>query len=138
MTRQHHQRDVWRQITIPLVICGVILLTFAVLVVLGGTGEISQWADISIIWLIVPIMFFVILGILFVGVSIFLAARLTVELPFISFLIQQRFRAVQTIVNSVSDRLVEPFLRFEGFKAGARRASRGFRANRKPAAPSKT
>ncbi len=125
LTRQKHQREVFRQITIPLLICGLVLVAFAVLVVLGETTDISQWADISLIWMIMPTMFFVFISLVFLGASVFLVVKLIIELPFLSFRIQQKLRQVQRVVSNASDRMVEPFLRYESFKAASRRAMRG-------------
>ena len=54
-----HRRDVTRQIILPVVIASLVGIVFAVLAGIGATRNspgVSLWADISIIWLIIPMM----------------------------------------------------------------------------------
>jgi hypothetical protein len=54
-----HRRDVIRQIILPIVLVTVIGVGFAALSVYaaaGGSAGVSLWADISLIWLIIPMM----------------------------------------------------------------------------------
>jgi uncharacterized BrkB/YihY/UPF0761 family membrane protein len=58
-----HRRDVTRQIILPLVFVIILAGVAAVLAGLGATGNgegVSLWADISLIWLIIPMMIFAI------------------------------------------------------------------------------
>ena len=57
VTHQKHRQEVLRQITLPLLLGLAVLLTLAILVVITGFqgGEqVSIWADISTVWLIMP------------------------------------------------------------------------------------
>jgi hypothetical protein len=53
-TYQKHRREIFWQITIPLLIGVLIVLVVAVGVTFGSAMDVSRWADISLIWLILP------------------------------------------------------------------------------------
>lgn len=127
VTRQRHRHEVMLQITLPLVIGIIILGVFSILVVLGENSAIRRWADISMIWLIVPVMFFTFLGMLLLAGSVYMTVYLIIELPFLSFRFLMKLRQLQAVIRNISDRLVEPFLRIEGYKASTNAAFRGLR-----------
>jgi hypothetical protein len=57
---QLHRRQVAWQIVLPVLLAGVLVIGMAVLVSLatfGGTGDVSRWAAISTIWLVIPVLF---------------------------------------------------------------------------------
>ena len=54
-----HRRDVNRQILFPIILASLVAIGLAILSGIAATGSnpgVSLWADISIIWLIIPIM----------------------------------------------------------------------------------
>ena len=75
VTRKRHQKEVLWQITIPMLIGSLILLVLAALAVAAATGivpgDTRRWADISMIWLIVPVMLVTLLALLFLAGSIY-------------------------------------------------------------------
>jgi hypothetical protein len=55
-----HRRQVAWQIVLPVILGSLLVIVLAVLVGLatfGGTGDVSRWAAISTIWLVIPVMF---------------------------------------------------------------------------------
>jgi hypothetical protein len=66
-----HRRDVNRQILLPIVLVTLAGVVFAVLAGIGAAqnnANVGLWADISIIWLMIPI-FFVALIILVITIA---------------------------------------------------------------------
>jgi predicted PurR-regulated permease PerM len=56
---QLHRRQVAWQIILPIVLAGLLMIGFAILVGLStfrGNGDVSRWAAISTIWLVLPVM----------------------------------------------------------------------------------
>lgn len=56
---RNHRRDFTRQILLPILLVTFIGLGFAALAIYGAVGSheaVSLWADISLIWLIIPMM----------------------------------------------------------------------------------
>jgi F0F1-type ATP synthase membrane subunit c/vacuolar-type H+-ATPase subunit K len=54
-----HRRQVAWQIILPVVLAGLCLVAVGVLVsmsVAAGNGEVSRWADVSAMWLSIPVM----------------------------------------------------------------------------------
>ena len=83
VTREKHRREVFWQITIPLVIALIIVIALAILIPVVGTHDsVSQWADVSLIWLIVPQMFLALITLLILIVLVYVLAGLLKVLPF--------------------------------------------------------
>lgn len=118
------------QITLPLAIGVFVLLIFSILVVLGENSTVRRWADISMIWLIIPVMFFTFLGMLLLAGMVYMTVYLVIELPFLSYRLLIKLRVLQAAIRKFSDRLVEPFLRVESFKASMQAVPSGLRKTR--------
>jgi hypothetical protein len=130
VTQQVHQQEVFRQITLPLAIGVVIILAAAVAVVVSagrGVGDVGAWADVSLIWLIVPGMVFVfILLALTAGVA-YAVTRLLGVVPSFARQVQDFFLLVQYRVEKIADTAAEPVLRLGAVKASWRSLWRKFR-----------
>jgi hypothetical protein len=121
-TWKRHRQEVFKQITLPLIIGGSILGLISVLVILGSNMEISRWADISVIWLIIPAFFFTFLAMLILAGLVYLTVRIIVSLPFISYQILLKFREVHAAIRMVSDRVTAPVIKAAGINASIRAA----------------
>jgi len=122
VTHARHRKDVFWQITVPfglffllilLLIAGVIWAGFA------GIDQVSRWADISLIWLLIPVIGLSLLVLaVTVGMVVGLGKLLQV-LPRAMHLVQQYFWLAESQVKRVADKLVEPVLKIHSFLAGA-------------------
>jgi hypothetical protein len=126
-THAAHRKQVWWQITLPLVL-GCLLLALALAGVIwtaaGSSDEISRWADISLICLTPLPLFFGLLGLAAViGITI-LVSKLLSALPGFAWRIHLFFALVQQKTLKVSNALVAPALKLKGWSAAARRARR--------------
>jgi hypothetical protein len=122
LTHAAHRREVFWQITFPLILTLVILLGLIAFVIYSGfqgSGSVSRWADVSLIWLLVPalVVMFVMLVIL-IGL-VYLVSKLLGVFPGYARLVQNYFYLVQVKAKSIADKLVEPVLKIRSFKAGA-------------------
>ena len=111
ITRRRHQKEMLWQVTIPMLIGSLILLAFAVLAAGIVPGEARRWADISMIWLIVPLMLVTLLSLLFLAGSIYAVMRLILVLPKYSYQALGWLLLLGLNLQRLNDRLVEPFLR---------------------------
>ena len=114
--RKHHQ-EVLRQITIPLVIGIVVVLGIALISVVGSDNQVSQIADISLIWLIAPMLLF---GLIFLVINLAMVYgmyKLLQVLPGYARLGQNFFETARMQIRKISDSAVEPFLRASSAKA---------------------
>jgi hypothetical protein len=121
-THAIHRREVFWQITFPLIIALLLILGLVGVVIFAGfqgLGEVSRWADVSLIWLLLPALVVVLVMLLMLSGVVYLITRLLAILPGYARLAQDFFYLVQVRVKSISDKLVEPILKLRSFKAGA-------------------
>lgn len=124
-THAAHRKQVWWQITLPLVI-GCLLLALAFVGVIwaaaGANDQVSRWADISLICLTPLPIFFGLLGLgVLIGLTI-LTSKLLSALPGFAWRVHLFFAYLQQKTLKASNGLVAPALRLKGWTAAARRA----------------
>lgn len=119
ITRQRHRREVFWQITFPIILICLVILILAVLTVGLSADSASTWADISLIYMIVPALLFTLLTMIFLAAGVYLTIKLLHILPFYFYKGHNWFLLVNLRVGSLGDRLAEPFLRVRVWKAGA-------------------
>ena len=119
ITHQRHRREVFWQITFPIIIICVILLVLAILVTGLSAESASTWADISLIWMIIPALLIALLMMIFMAGGVYLTLWLIHNLPFYFFKGHNWFLLVDLRVGRIGDSLTEPFLRLRAWKAGA-------------------
>lgn len=122
-TFQKHRREFIWQILMPVILAGVLVLGAGVLMVLTTTfsaSRTSHWAAISLIWLIAPLLFVVLLFVVLNIGLIYLMSRLLKILP--PYLrTGQLYAQIMTLrVKGFCDRLARPFVRWGGWAAGFR------------------
>jgi len=108
-----HQKDVNRQIYFPVIIASIVGVGMAVLsgyaAILNNPG-VSMWADISLIWLIIPMM----LGaLIFLAASIALAYGLKKLLkisPYYTGRVQDFVFWLTTEIKIWTDKIISPVL----------------------------
>jgi len=112
---------VFFQITLPLLVgMAIVIGLSAVIITLGvnGNSEISRWADISTIWLILISLtggfffFWILVGFVYVVV------RIVIVLPSYARRMQDFFILADHRIRTISDQMVEPLLRSSSYKAG--------------------
>jgi hypothetical protein len=117
-----HRREVFWQITLPLTVALLLILCMVTGVILAsrtGVGDISRWADISVIWLLIPVIFLTLISFVAVTGFIYLITRLLGILPGYARLGQDYVHLFQVRSKKIADQIVEPFLKLRSFKAGA-------------------
>lgn len=124
ITRASHRREAFWQITFPLIIVLVLLLALAIFVALSGSSQVSRWANVSTIWLILlaivlALLVFAILAGLMYGMF-----RLLRALPSYTLRAQDTFEVIRLKTRKVSDLAVEPVIQFETIKARLRKLLR--------------
>jgi len=126
LSRRRHQREILRQVTLPILLGSVILAAICVLAWVWGMGggEVSRWASISLLWLIVPVMLAALVTLLFLIGSIYLTVRLIVAIPKYSYQALGWLLLVGVYLHKLNDRLVEPFLRMQMISASMKTLTR--------------
>jgi hypothetical protein len=109
-----HRHETRMQIYLPLIIGIVLVLAGVVAIIIYGVraeSTLRRWADVSLIWVIIPAMF---IGIIFMIVAIgllFAITRILGVVPAYGSLLQGYFHQLQAKAFQLSDALVEPLLR---------------------------
>jgi hypothetical protein len=124
VARQRHQKEMMWQVTIPMLIGTVVLLALAGLAIGIVPGDARRWADISMIWLILPVMFVTLLSLLFLVGSVYAVMRLILVLPKYSYQALGWLLLLGLQLQRLNDRLVEPFLRMHMLSASIKTLSR--------------
>jgi len=78
-THAIHRREVFWQITFPLIIALLLILGLVGVVIFAGfqgLGEVSRWADVSLIWLLLPALVVVLVMLLMLSGVVYLITRL--------------------------------------------------------------
>lgn len=114
VTHATHQREVFWQITLPLVLGVLVILALAGLTIAAGIGlsdATSTWASISLIWLILPGLIIVLVLIVFLSSVIYGIIRLAQVLPVYARQVQDFFYLVQIKIRQGADRVVQPVIK---------------------------
>jgi len=122
VTKQAHRKETFWQIAFPLILGVIAIIGLAVWVVwiASGGGSVSQAADASLIFLIIPtmLMAFILLAVL--GGLVYGMARFLRFLPPKFFILQGFFYRIQDGVQKAADKVAEPVLRMKSAGAGWR------------------
>lgn len=118
-TQAMHKREVFWQITVPLVLVGALVIAAAVMAILAGAQGNSKWADISLIALLLIVILLSLVVLAILALLAYGALMLNSKVPPYAHLTQNFFKQVSIKVEEISDLLVEPILLLKGWKAGA-------------------
>ncbi|MEW5867851.1 MAG: hypothetical protein AB1894_01135 [Chloroflexota bacterium] len=127
ITHAKHKHEVLWQITVPLGVGVLVLVGLAIAMGFGSAEQHSRWADISLIWLISPmlivaLLFLVILAGLTYGLIVLIQI-----LPPYARQVQDFFVLLSIQVGKLGDKLVDPVLRIRAFKASFQTLTRNLR-----------
>jgi hypothetical protein len=129
-THAQHRKEVFWQITLPIVIGVLLALAALAGIIISATrpaSELSRWADVSLIWLILPSLFFALL-ILIVMIGLVVAFTYLLRLvPRYACILQDYFEMGKKIVSDIADKIVGPIIKFRGSWESIRWAGRRVR-----------
>jgi hypothetical protein len=123
-THKAHQRQVFWQITFPFVLAILLILALAGLAIasaFGGGEAVSLWADISLIWLIPPVLIVTLIFLLITAGLAYGVIRLIGVLPRYALKAQEFMRLLEANIRSMADKIAEPVIKVNGFWAGIRK-----------------
>ena len=132
LTYANHRRESLRQITLPLVIGGIIFLVLLGLVIWStwgpsASGEHNRWMGVSLIWLILPTLLFALIFLALMVGLIYLVTMAYIKLPPLARKVQNFFLLVKYQVAHLDDRIIAPVLKFHSFKASIQKFGRSLR-----------
>ncbi len=103
-----HQRQAFWQIVFPLILASGSLLIFAFFLIAGGETQTRLLADIAIIVLLMPPLFWLLLGILALGFAITMLSRLLRVIPHYARQAQEYAARGQWLAQRAADLSVRP------------------------------
>jgi len=118
ITTAAHRREVFWQITLPLILGLLLVLAVTVLAAVSGSGPASKWGDISLIWLILLTLLPILIFTVIIAGLAFGVFRLIGILPGYARQVQDFFMLVQEQVRKGADKAVDPALKAHSFLAG--------------------
>jgi len=107
-----HKRQLAWQILVPFCVVTAVILVVAVLVAVGVT-DTRAWADVSTIWLIAPMLVFVLLFVAVLGFLIYGFARLLQITPRYTGKAQDFFALLSAWARVIADGATKPFVWFQ-------------------------
>jgi hypothetical protein len=123
VTQRKHRQEVWWQITLPLLVCVLLVLAAGAGVVYAGAvngGPVDRWASVSIIWLIIPTMLITLILLAVTASLAYGLMRLNGALPRFTRRLQDLWILVAARAKRAADASVEPTLRVQSISAGLR------------------
>jgi hypothetical protein len=120
ITHKFHRRETIWQIIAPLVVGISIILGLGIwaIVTVAQGGDVSQAADTSLIFLLIPVLILSLIPLALLGGLVYGMFRLLKILPPKFYLVQGLFLKVQERVKQGADIAVEPILRINSIGAG--------------------
>ncbi len=114
--RAHKRQFAW-QILVPFLVMAGLIIAGAVLVVTGGAPRTGVWADVSLIWLLTPALFFALAFLAIMITIIYGMAKLLQIMPRYTGKAQDIFARLSAGTRKVADGTTKPFVWFR--QAGA-------------------
>ena len=109
-----HRRQMLLQVWLPLGIAVAAFIFIGILVILsagGGSEVVTQAANISTIYILIPVILMGVLYAMFVGLAIFLVAKLTGKITPAARSVQGLFALMSNKTLQISSRLVNPYIK---------------------------
>ncbi|MBU0510492.1 MAG: hypothetical protein KJ638_02175 [Chloroflexi bacterium] len=122
ITHQDHRREVFWQITFPLIIGAILIVGLAVWTAIAAAqgGNVSQPADASLVFLLIPTLAMALILLVIIAGFAYAVIWLNKNIPPYARQAQDFFASARDIVRKGSDKVVEPVLRIQSALAALR------------------
>ncbi|MBT7190726.1 MAG: hypothetical protein HN916_11085 [Anaerolineae bacterium] len=114
---QAYRRDFLWQILVPMIIVLILVVIASVFTAIRPPGTASLWADISTIWLLIPLLIFVLITLVILGGIIYGMAKLLNITPVYTQKLYALIRLVTKKIENVADASAKPIFFFEELSA---------------------
>jgi len=109
------------QIIFPTIIGTIVILLVCVWVVIDvGAGNITRFAELSTVLLVIPVLFFSLISLFVLGALIYLVVRLMHGLPSITSRILEFLEKIREVVGKISNFVVKPVIQPTAILRGIR------------------
>jgi len=126
LTHAKHKREVFWQILLPMLIGVLLVLTVAFVIIFGfqSSSDLSRWADVSTIWLILPSLFITLIFLIILSAFVYLITFVLRITPRYTLIVQLYFEIAKHKVTYYSNRITEPIIKTKGIWAVVRHPGR--------------
>ena len=125
-THLEHRREVFWQITLPLLV-GILIILAAVGAIvfssLQPVTDVERWAGVSLIWLILPALFIALIFLAILAGLIYAVSFLLRLIPRYALIIQLYFEQARSKIGQLLNLSTEPILRINSIWAAIRYAT---------------
>lgn len=122
-THAEHRREVFWQITLPLLL--------GILVLLAGVGaiifsaiqpvtDLERWADVSLMWMILPSLFIALLVLVILSGFVYAVSFVYRLIPRYARIVQLYFELGKSKISQLSNLTIEPIIRLDTLWARVR------------------
>ena len=111
VTRERHKREVLLQIMLPFLAFVLLLVVVAVVLAVFQVGQVGTWAEISTIFLIVPVLIASIIPLVLLVALAYGVTKLLGIIPPYAHLVQNYFDKGLQYVRRGADLVSEPILK---------------------------
>ena len=125
-THAEHRREVFWQITLPLGFGILLVLAAVAAIILSATQpatDLGRWADVSVMWLILPSLFFALILLIILIGFIYLISYILRLVPHYARILQIYVEFWKTKISQLLNRSIEPILRMSSIWAAIRYAT---------------
>jgi hypothetical protein len=127
VTQQAHRQQVLWQIVVPLIVAAVVILVLAVLAATGSSQAASLWADIALVWLLIPVMIASLVLLVLLAGLVYAVVWLVRTIPAYALQAQNFIVMVASQVERLGNMIVEPIMRVNAFLASLQALGRNLR-----------
>lgn len=120
-TVRAHRRQFFWQIILPVALVAALTVAAGVAASLGGADRTRLWADVAVIWLLLPVMVLGLILLLALIGLIWLLGRARVELPRLTGRVRLFADRARDGAVRLADQAAEPVLRTGSLLAALRR-----------------
>jgi len=108
LAREAYRRDLRWQIIAPMVVVLLLVIAASVAVALSPAASASLWADISTIWILIPLMIFAFIALIMLIALIYGMAKLLQITPVYTEKLALLFRLVGLKIEKIADASTKP------------------------------
>lgn len=119
-----HRKDTAWKIIFPVVLSSVLCLGLIVLINIAtfrGGGDVQRWADISTMWMAIPVMVLLLVVFAVLGGIVYLLAKLLHIAPPYTAMAQEFFYKIEGYAKRGADAVAQPFIFIDSLGASINR-----------------
>jgi hypothetical protein len=115
-----HRRQMLWQVWLPLILVILLALTAVVFTLLAasGSGDLSVWSSISVIWMVLPWIGVLLVNLILVSVVIFFLPRLIRKLPLWGLIARTKVANINAAVLGMAVKATTPVVEMKSRMAG--------------------